>query len=190
MEHQLLGEQIPQALFLQLEIGGQSLGQGDQAKATVAVEPQGEGHRQAVGGQMGEGVVAVHHDRGEDGQHIVLKPAFRLLALLAVQLTGEQVADVAGAQPLFQLGDDLVPLFVQTRHSFEDGLKLFGGGKAALAVYMGLLGQGHIVDGTHPDHKKLVQVAGENGGEFQPFKQRNAFILGLFQHPLVEAQPG
>ena len=139
---------------------------------------------------MREGVVAVHHHGGQDGLHIVPEPPLHLLALLAIQLPGGQVADVAGPQPLLQLGDDLVLLLVQTGYRLEDGLELLGGGEAALAVHMGLLGQSHVVDGANPDHEELVQVAGENSGKFQPFEERDALVLGLLQHPLVETQPG
>ena len=185
----LLGEQVAQPPLFQLVEGGQGPGYGHQAEAPLAPLPQGEYHRQALGGQVGKGVVDIHHQGGEDGGGVVLEPPLHLLALLAVQLIHRQGADVAGPQPLLQLGDDLVPLLVQGGHRLADGLELLVGGEAALAVHMVLLGQGHVGDGAHPDHEELVQVAGKDGGEFQPLEQGDGLVPGLGQHPLVKPQP-
>ena len=186
----LLGEQVPQPPLLQPEEGGQRLGNGDQAELPLPVPAEGEDDIQALGGQMGERMVAVHHHGREHRLYIVLKPALHLLALLAVQLLRLEGADIAGPQPLFQLGDNLVPLLVQGGHRLADGLKLLGRGQAAAAVHIVLLGQGHVVDGAYPDHEELVQVAGEDGGEFQPLHQGDALVPGLLQDPFIEPQPG
>ena len=186
----LLGEQVPQPPLLQPEEGGQCLGDGDQAELPLPVPAEGEDNVQALGGQMRERMVAVHHHGREHRLHIVLEPALHLLALLAVQLLRLEGANIAGPQPLFQLGDNLVPLLVQGGHRLADGLKLLGRGQAAAAVHIVLLGQSHVVDGAHTDHEKLVQVTGEDGGEFQPLKQGDILVPGLLQHPLVEPQPG
>ena len=41
----------------------------------------------------------------------------------------------------------------------------------------------------HPDHEELIQVAGEDRQEPDPFQQREGLVLGELQHPLVEPQP-
>ena len=136
----LLGEQVPQPPLLQLEEGGESPGDGHQAEPPLPVPAEGQNDVQALGGQMGKGVVAVHYHGGEHRLHIVPEPALHLLALLAVQLVRLQVADVAGPQALLQLGDDLVPLLVQGGHRLADGLELFDRREAAAAVHIVLLG--------------------------------------------------
>ena len=42
---------------------------------------------------------------------------------------------------------------------------------------------------AHPDHEKLIQIAGENGDKFQPFQGGNGLIRPLLQDPAVEAEP-
>ena len=40
------------------------------------------------------------------------------------------------------------------------------------------------------DHVEFVEVVGRDRQEAQPLEQRMAAVVGLFQHPLVERQPG
>ena len=85
-QHKLLDEHIAQAAFVELEVGGDDLGNGHDAETALAVPLQGHGDVQGLAGQVGEGVVGVHHLWGEDGQHIVPEVPLTLLALLYVQL--------------------------------------------------------------------------------------------------------
>ena len=39
-------------------------------------------------------------------------------------------------------------------------------------------------------HEELVEIAREDGEEFRPFEARKFLVLGKFEHPLVERQPG
>ena len=189
-QHKLLDEHIAQAAFIEPEVGGDALGNGHDAETALAVPLQGHGDVQGLAGQVGEGVVGVHHLWGEDGQHIVPEVPLALLALLYVQLLDGEIADVAGPQPGLQLCHELVPLLVEGPHGLKDGGELLGGGKAALGVHMGLLDEGQVVNGAHPDHKELVQVAGEDGREFEPLKEGDALVAGLLHHALVEPEPG
>ena len=186
----LLDEQVAQPPLAELEEGGQALGDGHDAEILPLPPAQGHGHVEGLAGQGGEGVVGVHHLGGEDGGDVIPKVPLHLLFLLGVQLRDGQTADIAGPQAGLQLADHLVPLLVERANGGEDGGELLGGGQAALGVHMGLFHQGHVVDGAHPDHKEIVQVAGEDGGELEPLEQGDGLIPGLVQHPLVEAQPG
>ncbi len=40
------------------------------------------------------------------------------------------------------------------------------------------------------DHEELVEVRGGNGRELQPFEQRRVRLRGLFEHTLIEGEPG
>ena len=135
-------------------------------------------------------MAGIHHLRGEDRLHLIPKPVLHLLALLGVHLLHRQPADVAGPQPAFQLLHHLVPLLVQVACRLKDGLKLLLRRLPGAAVNMGLLHQGHVIERAHPDHEKLVQIAGEDGGELQPFKEGDPLVPRLVHDPLVEAQPG
>ena len=57
-------------------------------------------------------------------------------------------------------------------------------------VDMGFFEEGQVKEGPDPYHKKFVQIAGEDGGKFQPLQQGDALVPRLLQHPLVEAEPG
>ena len=186
----VLGENVAQPPFPEGEVGGQALGHGNEPQELLALALQAQDHVQGLVGQVGEGVAGIHHLGGEDGTHLILEPVLHLLALLGVHLVHGHAADVAGPQAALQLLHHLVPLLVQGSHRLENGLELLLRGLAGAAVDVLLLHQGHVVQGAHPDHEELVQVAGEDGGELEPLHQGDALVLGLLQHPLVEAQPG
>ena len=186
----MLSEHIPQPPLAQPQIGGQALGDGDQAEAALSAPLELHRDVQGFAGQVGEGVEGVHHLGGEDGEDVIPEIALALLALLHVQLREGEGADIAGPQPGLQLLKELVPLLVEGAHRPEDGGELLLRGEAALGVDMGLLHQGHVVDGAHPDHEELIQVAGEDGGELEALEEGDGLIPGLLHDPLVEAQPG
>ena len=189
-QQHILRQDIAQAPLPQNEVGRQALGHGDQAQGLLPVRLQPEHHVQGLIGQMGKGMAGIHHLRGEDRLHLIPKPVLHLLALLGVHLLHRQPADVAGPQPAFQLLHHLVPLLVQVACRLKDGLKLLLRRLPGAAVNMGLLHQGHVIERAHPDHEKLVQIAGEDGGELQPFHQWDVLVSGLLQNPLVKTEPG
>jgi hypothetical protein len=47
-----------------------------------------------------------------------------------------------------------------------------------------------VEEAGNPDHEELVEVAGVNGAEASPLQQRHLLVLGEFEHPLVEVEPG
>ena len=47
-----------------------------------------------------------------------------------------------------------------------------------------------LQDASHTNLNKLVEIARGNRKKFDPFEQRIALILSLFENSLVEAQPG
>ena len=190
LQQHVLGEDIPHAPLPQDKVGGQAGGDGNEAQGVLSVGLEAQHDVEHLVGQVGEGVAGVHHLGREDGLKLIPEPVFHLLALLGVHLVHGHAADVAGAQPLFQLLHRLVPQLVQGGDRLEDGGELLLWGLAGAAVHMGLLNEGHVVEGAHPDHEELVQVAGEDGGKFQPLHQGDALVPGLLQDPFIEPQPG
>lgn len=85
---------------------------------------------------------------------------------------------------------DFLPLLVERCHRLVNGLQLLSRRPAGAVIHRLGIDSIQIKEASHPDHKELVQVAGEDGNEFQPFQQGDGFVSGLQQHPLVEAQPG
>ena len=41
-----------------------------------------------------------------------------------------------------------------------------------------------------PDHEELVEIAGEDGEKLGALQQRHVGILGEFEHPGIEGEPG
>ena len=96
----------------------------------------------------------------------------------------------AGPQAALQLLHHLVRCLYRGVTALKMAWSCCSGVWPVRAVDVLLLHQGHVVQGAHPDHEELVQVAGEDGGKLEPLHQGDALVLGLLQHPLVEAQPG
>ena len=48
---------------------------------------------------------------------------------------------------------------------------------------------GHVAQAADTDHEELIQIAGENGKEFEAFEQRHVLVLRLGEHAGVELQP-
>ena len=46
-----------------------------------------------------------------------------------------------------------------------------------------------LLQAADADHEELVEVGLEDGQELEPFQQRHARILGLFQNAAIELQP-
>ena len=146
-----------------------------------------EAERQA--GDVRERVGRVHHEGGEHridplAEQLVqaaLLGGRQLLPAQDLDPLGGQVGldriDVAGGMPQGQLARDL-----------EHVLQYLGRPAAGMALD-GKPG-GHPADQPgHAHHEELVQVAGEDGCEPDPFQQRHRRILGQFEHPLVEPEP-
>src|SRR5581483_4024796 len=51
-------------------------------------------------------------------------------------------------------------------------------------------GGGPVQQARHPDHEELVEVAGEDGQEFDPLQQRKLGVFGQGQDAPVEVEPG
>ena len=47
----------------------------------------------------------------------------------------------------------------------------------------------HVLQGSHTDHKKFIQVGGRDAQKLQPLKQGNVLVPGLVQHSAVEQNP-
>src|SRR5258706_8478573 len=42
----------------------------------------------------------------------------------------------------------------------------------------------------HPNHEEFIQIGAENSEKLDTFQKRNRRVLGLFQHPAIEIEPG
>ena len=169
---------------------GQAGGDRHQAQRGVALfASQQSGHIEGLVGQVGEGVVAVHDLGGQHGQDAGLIVGADIALFLRRQLLHRQVADAVlpqqrrhvGVQPVFDLneaGDNAVHL-----------LQLLHGGLPGLVVDVIRRDQAQVEEVAHPDHEEFVQIAGEDGDEFQPFQQRHTLVPRLLQDPPVEAEP-
>ena len=190
LQQHVLGEDVPHAPLSQDKVGGQALGNRNETQGLLAVALQPQHDVEHLIGQVGEGVAGVHHLGRENGLQLIPEPVFHLLALLGIHLVHGHTADVAGAQPLFQLVHHFVPHLVQGGDRLVDGGELLVGRLTGTGVKVGLLHQSQVAQRAYPDHKELVQVAGKNGGKFQPLHQRHALVLGLLQYTFVKPQPG
>ena len=94
------------------------------------------------------------------------------------------------AQLLFDLLIDLLTAGVEHADGLIDVRQLLAGRPAALLVDGVRLEVGQIEQTAHANHKKFVQVAGEDGDEFEALEQRHGLVGGLHQHAFVKAQPG
>ena len=99
------------------------------------------------------------------------------------------VGDAIGAQGVFHLAEVAVALFVERFHGVVDALQLLRGGQPGLVVDLIVPVEGHVVEAAHAHHEELVQIAGEDGDELQPFIERHFVGIRLLQHALVEFQP-
>ena len=138
---------------------------------------------------MGSRVALPHNLGGGDGQHCRAKVVVGLHPFLVCEVRVLQVLDALlgqqGAHPLEELALDLN----EAGDHLVDGRQLLLGTHAALVVHVLGGDGGHIHQTPHPDHEKLVQVAGKNGDKLQPFQGGDGVVGRLLQDPAVEAQP-
>ena len=74
-------------------------------------------------------------------------------------------------------------------HGFIDQSQLLGRRVSALIVQCLRIQHGKIQQAPHPDHKKFIEIAAENGQKAKTLHQRHRLIRRLFQYPLVKFQP-
>ena len=175
----------------QAEVGGQAPGQGEEAQGLLPspwrrLQGQGQPSCWAGGGRGGAGPPPGGRGRGAPAPGTSGPPACAPWCPSPPWTCGRCCRPAAGSPA----APPPCPAACTGGDGLEDGLELLLRGLAGAAVDVLLLHQGHVVQGAHPDHEELVQVAGEDGGELQPLHQGDALVLGLLQHPLVEAQPG
>ena len=134
--------------------------------------------------------MAVHDLGRQDGVDLLGKVLPDILLLRLFQLLHGQLAHAVFRQLPLQPGAHSVLAGDEGTHGVVDGIQLLSVGHARLLVHRLMVHGVQVVEAAHPDHEELVQVAGEDGHELQPLQQRHRFVGGLFQHPLVEPQPG
>ena len=145
--------------------------------------------RHATVGDEGEGVGGVHGDGGQDGEYLAQETRFRPGAVLFGQFRrvddrdarlpqlGAQVLEAALLR-LVQLGDRLIDqaeLLLRQQVVGGDGLDA----RPDLSL-----------ERRHAHHDELVQIAGGDRQEAQPFQQGMLGIVRFAQHPVVEGEPG
>ena len=78
---------------------------------------------------------------------------------------------------------------VELQHPGLDRVDLLAGREAVGAARVDP-GVELVEEAGDPDHEELVQVGGVDRAEAQPLQQRHAALLGQFEDPLVEVEPG
>ena len=190
IQKQLFGAHIAQSLPGEIDYLGGGGRHRDDAEETAVLPMEAGHHIDALVLEVREGVVDVHDLRGEDGEQLGLEVGLEKVLVLPGELAGGDFADPIGLELGLELGVDLVPLLHQKDCPAVDGLQLLGGEQAGAAVHLVVPHDSHVIEAAHPDHKEFVQVAGEDGDKFQPLGQGIGGIAGLFQHPLIEREPG
>jgi hypothetical protein len=153
---------------LQKEKGGKRGRNRHQPQKCLTALRKGKSHAQLFAGKEGERMVTVYDLRGEDGCDLFPKGPVRLLPLMIAQFMGGKALNITGTELGLQTLPELIPPAVKGADCLQDLPALLLRGEAAFAGRMAASRQGHIPDSPYPDHKKLVQIAGENGGKFQP----------------------
>ncbi len=159
---------------------------------------------------LGAGLRVTHDDR-----HVQAEPGDVRERMPRVDGQGSEhredvVAEVRGQSPLVRLVD-LVPVHQPDPVVLQRGQHIAGEAMPQpLHQFLGahrdpfqLLGDRHPVRARHPQthlrpafepgdahHVELVEVGGEDRQELHPLEQRLVGVLGEFEHPGVEVQPG
>ena len=132
-------------------------------------------------------------DRRQQRIDLVLVEAEGMGASLRAKLLPAQHANLLCGQRRDKL---LVPAAVlladEDDHGVAEGVEPLLRGHAALVRSLRLVVAvlDALQDAGDADFDELIQVAGRNGEELDPLQQRIGGVLRLFQHPLVELQPG
>lgn len=112
------------------------------------------------------------------------------LAGRVIRVVPAQDAHPGGAESGQEL---LVPALVllgdkAVHHGVHDGQRLLEGG--AVGVELGVAVLNPLEHSSQADFDEFVQIAGGNGQELGSFEKGIGFVLGFFEHPTVEVQPG
>ena len=78
---------------------------------------------------------------------------------------------------------------VELEHARLDRVDLLARGEAVGAARVDP-GVELVEEAGDPDHEELVEVGGVDRAEADPLQQRHLGVLGEFEHPLVEVEPG
>ena len=123
------------------------------------------------------------------GHNLPLKIKLQILIFRRVQAGHGELL-----HPFFgELAHELVVAGVlpgqEVAHLLINGLELLLGGHTGAGIHRFFVGNGLVEQTPHPHHKKLIQIALEDGHEFQPLIPGHPMVFALFQHPLIELQP-
>ena len=156
----------------------------------VPLRPEGNGHIQLLVADVGEGVALVDDLGGQHRQDLPGEKVLHQPLLGLPQLAHGDVHQPRLGKLPVDPGKRLVPEQVQ-RHAGPVNLRQLLRRRHSRFVVAVVRGKEHVIDkAPHPDHEKLVQIAGEDRQKVKPFQQGRVGAVGLLQHPLVEFQPG
>lgn len=141
-------------------------------------------------GEPGKRVLGVDDLRGEEGRHHRLIVLFGALPFIFGELVVVEVVDVVHAKARFHLEIELLSFLIERADRVEDAGELFFGCHTGFVVEGVRLGVHEIEQASHPDHKKLIQIACEDRDEFEPFEQRHRFVHRFRKDTIVKPQPG
>ena len=162
---------------------------GDDLAAALGIAQQhAEAEREV--GDVGEGPAEADHQRGQRREDLLVEAGVDLAPLLRGRRVERDDANPLplhlGPQPALEAG---VQAAVDLQHPGLDRVDLLPRaepvGPAGVDPGVELLEQP-----GHPDHVELVEVGGVDRAEADLLEQRHRGVLGEFEHPLVEVEPG
>ena len=134
-------------------------------------------------------MIRIHNLRRKHRKYLLFKIFLHIFFFLLLQIFDIQSAHTVRLKLFLDLRIGLISLFIQRRHRPVDRVKLLFRSHAGADIQLPVVHRGHIIQTAHPDHKKLIQVAGEYSDKLHPFHKRNALVPCLLQNSLIEPEP-
>ncbi len=155
--------------------------------ATLAFQQQPNAERFVQDAR--KGMCGINRDRGQQGINFFFAVCINKCFLLRRQVLQVKHAYVFALQRRQQL---LVPALIL----FADKLARLAGNQVTFLLRAQGVGAGvnvavfnSLQQSGHTNFKKFVQIAGSNRQELYPLQQGIGFIIGFFEHALVEGEP-
>ena len=149
-----------------------------------------EFEREAVAhvGDEGEGVRRVDGQRREHREDLLEKLSLQELEVLRLQIFAHHEADARRFQLELQGSEHPLLLRHELARVLVDQHQLLGRGQP-VRRRCGVARMGQLAQAGDAHCVELVEVGRRDRQEAQPLEQRHLGVLGLFQHPPVEAKP-
>ena len=139
---------------------------------------------------VGERVGRVHRQGGEHREDLVAEVLLEPPGVLVGQLVPVHDPDAVVLQPRGDVLEEALRLPLhQVLRAAGDQLDLLADGQPVGGAD-GQAGALPALEAGDADHEELIEVAGEDREELDPLQQGQGLVLGQFEYPGVEVQPG